>query len=85
MVQTALCPPTVLVMCSVVNYDAHAAGGAGHHAHGGFDGGGVQVGHFQLGDLFDLGLGDVRNLVFIRTAGSVLDADPARNGFAGDP
>ena len=37
--------------------DAHRAGGAFHHAHGGLDGVAVQILHLLLGDLADLRLG----------------------------
>ena len=38
--------------------NAHAAGRAGDHAHGGFQAGGVQVGHLGLGDLLHISLAD---------------------------
>ena len=37
----------------------HAASCAGDGFHGGFDGGGVEVGHFDFGDFADLCLGNI--------------------------
>ena len=52
---------------------AHGAGGAGDHAHGGLQAGGVQVGHFGLGDLLAVGLGQGGHLCLIGHAGAGLD------------
>ena len=44
---------------------AHAAGGSGHHAHGGFDAAGVQVGHLDGSDLLALLLRQLTHLVLV--------------------
>ena len=54
--------------------DAHAAGGAGDHAASGLQRGCVEVGHFGLGDLFDLRFGDLGDFVTIGFGGAALDA-----------
>jgi hypothetical protein len=46
--------------------DAHAARGAGHRTHGRFQIEAVQVGHLDLGDLFDLLLRDLADLGLVR-------------------
>src|ERR1022692_15962 len=46
--------------------DAHAARRAAHRAHGGFQLEAVQVGHLDLGDLFDLRLRDLADLPLMR-------------------
>ena len=62
-------PPGV----SVDDFHTHAARRARDHAHRGFDGGGIQVGHFGLGDLLNLFLRDLRDLLLVRFAGGRLN------------
>ena len=60
------------ITSSVYYNNAHAAGGAGYHAHGSLDGTGVKVGHLELGDLADLSLGDIGDLGLVGNAGAAL-------------
>src|SRR5688572_29667307 len=53
---------------------AHRAGGSLDHAHGGLDARGVEVRHLDLGDFTNLLLRDLRDLVAVRNAGSLLRA-----------
>ena len=59
----------------VDDVDAHVAGGAGHYAHGGFDVGGVEVGHFLRRHFAQLGFGDLAYLLGVGGAGAGFDAD----------
>ena len=58
----------------VDDHNTHRTGGAGHHAHRGLNGSGVQIGHLQLGDFANLSLGDLRNLILVGLAGRMLNA-----------
>ena len=53
--------------------NAHAASGAGDHAHRGFHGSGVEVGHLRLGDLADLFFRQGSNLRLVGGCGCGLD------------
>lgn len=55
-----------------LNRDAHGAGGTLDHAHDGLDIGGVDIGLLDLGDLADLLLGELANLVAVGAAGGGL-------------
>lgn len=56
----------------VGDFQAHAACCAADHAYGCFEAAGVEVGHFLLGDLFDLGRGDFADLGFVWHAAALL-------------
>ena len=58
----------------LLNDNAHAAGSAGDHAHGGFHAGSVQVGHLLLGDLAQIFLGQLGDLSLVGDAGAGLQA-----------
>src|SRR3954452_17067659 len=57
---------------SVLDRDAHLAGGAGDDALGSVEVVGVEVGHLGLGDLADLRPGDRRHLDALRGGGALL-------------
>ena len=54
--------------------DAHRAGGAADLLLGSFEVVGVEVGHLDLGDLLDVGLGDRGDGALARRAGGLGDA-----------
>src|SRR5690606_21602221 len=58
----------------LLDLDAHGAGGAGDLELGGLEVVGVEVGHLDLGDLGDLGVGDRADHLATRVVGRLLDA-----------
>jgi hypothetical protein len=66
---------------------AHGACGPFDDAHGGLDAGGIQVRHLGLGDLLDLVLGDLADLLLVGDArarldlGGLLDEDAGGAGL----
>src|SRR4051812_43761751 len=54
--------------------DAHRAGGPFDLAHRRFDVVGVEVGHLGLGDLLELGAGDLAHLLALRRARALVEA-----------
>lgn len=58
-----------------LDLDAHIAGGAGDDSHGSFDIIGIQIGHLGLGDLPELRLGNLADLLLVGDTGTLGDAD----------
>ena len=67
--ETANNAESVLSFCDVY---AHAAAGAGNHAHSCFDIGAVEIGHLELCDFAKILTAEGSNLITLRHAGSVL-------------
>src|SRR5271163_76816 len=59
------------------NVDAHAAAGALHLVDRAFKIETVEIGHLELGDLFDLGHGDFANLGLVRLSRSLSQVNRA--------
>ena len=68
---------------SVLDGDAHGAGGTGDDLGGGISVVGVQVGHLGLADLTSLSHGDRTNLGGVRGAGTLLDASSLLDELSG--
>src|SRR5262245_41468307 len=68
-----------VAMSGALHIDAHAAGGAGDRAHGGFEIGGRQVRLLGLRDLFELLARNLADLVGVRRAAALFDADRLAN------